>query len=161
MDQQNQNQSDPWGLQQQPQQPQQPQQQQQQQQQQQPQQQQQQQPPQPQQPYGTPAPYQPYGAPPPPPSPYGAPPRPPYGYGLDTSVMTTKQWVVTLLIMMVPCVNLIMLFVWAFGSQGNANRKYYAQAYLIFIGILIAVYIVLMIIFAALGLALFDYLLYW
>ena len=39
-------------------------------------------------------------------------------------VMTTGEWVVTLLLLGIPCVNIIMLFVWAFGN-GNENRKNY------------------------------------
>ena len=40
----------------------------------------------------------------------------------NKSVMTMGEWLVTLLIMIVPCVNIIMMFVWAFGN-GNENRK--------------------------------------
>jgi len=79
------------------------------------------------QPYGTP----PQGAP----NPYGAPPA--YGmppYGEDTSVMTTKDWIVTYLILMIPCVGWIMPFVWAFGS-GNVNRRNWARAVLILVAI--------------------------
>ncbi len=48
----------------------------------------------------------------------------------NKSVMTMGEWVVTLLIMMIPCVNIIMMFVWAFGN-GNENRKNYCRANLI------------------------------
>ena len=49
----------------------------------------------------------------------------------DTSVMQLKDWVITMLLMIIPCVNIVMLFVWAF-STGNLNRKNWARAILIF-----------------------------
>lgn len=48
--------------------------------------------------------------------------------------MTLGDWIITLLIMMVPCVNIVMLFVWGFG-QGNTSRKNYCRAALIFAAI--------------------------
>ena len=48
----------------------------------------------------------------------------------NKSVMTMGEWVVTLLIMMIPCVNIIMMLVWAFGN-GNENRKNFCRANLI------------------------------
>jgi len=65
----------------------------------------------------------------------------------DTSVMRTKDWIVTYLVMMIPCIGFIMMFVWAFGSSGNVNRRNYARAILIIIGIVIALYLVVAIIF--------------
>ncbi len=45
--------------------------------------------------------------------------------------LTLGQWIVTMLVLAIPCVNIIMLFVWGFGN-GNINRKRYCQATLIF-----------------------------
>ena len=119
------------------------------------QQQQQSQQPQQPQPYGqqpTHGTHVPYGAPP---TPYGAPP--PYGMpGHDTSVMTTGDWVKTLLILLIPCVGIIMYFVWAFGSGGNLNRRNYARAYLIMMAIGIALYFILFAIFMAAGFAMLE-----
>lgn len=39
--------------------------------------------------------------------------------------MTLGQWIATLVITCIPCVNIIMLIVWAAGS-GNATRKKWA-----------------------------------
>ena len=82
----------------------------------------------------------------PPPMPPGVPPGhypPPFppptpGYGgnpQDTAVMSTKEWLLTLLVMLIPCVNIIMLFIWAFSGSGNLNRRNYSRAYLIFYAI--------------------------
>ncbi|MCL2365035.1 MAG: hypothetical protein FWC71_10285 [Defluviitaleaceae bacterium] len=78
--------------------------------------------------HGTPS----YGTPPQGTTPYGAPPT--YGmpvYGQDTSVMTTKDWLITYLILLIPCVGWVMPFIWAFGN-GNINRRNWARALLIF-----------------------------
>ncbi|TKI54137.1 hypothetical protein E8L90_00990 [Brevibacillus antibioticus] len=56
-------------------------------------------------------------------------------------VMSVKEWLITFLIMMVPVVNLVMYFVWAFGSEGNLNRKNWAKANLLIIGVCIGLYI--------------------
>lgn len=48
----------------------------------------------------------------------------------NKSVMTFGDWIVTLILGMIPCVGFIMLLVWAFGN-GNENRKNYARALLI------------------------------
>ena len=49
----------------------------------------------------------------------------------DTSVMQLKDWIITMILMIIPCVNIVMVFVWAFGA-GNLNRKNWARAILIF-----------------------------
>ena len=51
-------------------------------------------------------------------------------------------WIGILLLGMVPCVNLIMLFVWAF-SEGKKSRQNYARAALIVTAIVIVLYVVL------------------
>ncbi|NTU22007.1 hypothetical protein HPY28_16905 [Brevibacillus sp. HB1.2] len=56
-------------------------------------------------------------------------------------VMSVKEWLITFLIMMVPVVNLVMYFVWAFGSEGNLNRKNWAKANLLIVGICIGLYL--------------------
>lgn len=47
----------------------------------------------------------------------------------DTSV---SDWIITFLIMIVPIVNFVMLFVWAFGSNTHPSRANWAKASLIF-----------------------------
>ncbi len=46
--------------------------------------------------------------------------------------MTMGKWLLTLLIISIPCVNIIMLLVWAFGNGDYPARKTFAQAYLIY-----------------------------
>lgn len=67
-------------------------------------------------------------------------------------VMKTSEWIVTLLITFIPLVNIIMLFVWGFGSKTNPNKSNWAKAALIWI----AIGIILNLIFGAIfGTALF------
>jgi hypothetical protein len=49
----------------------------------------------------------------------------------QAQVMTVKDWVITLLITFIPFVGFVMLFVWAFGSNENANKSNFAKAALI------------------------------
>ena len=67
----------------------------------------------------------------------------------NTEVMSVGQWVITYLIMMIPCVGIIMTFVWAFSSGGNENRKNYCRAFLIIIGVMIALYLLFWLVFGA------------
>lgn len=46
--------------------------------------------------------------------------------------MTLGDWIITLLVLAIPCVNIIMYFVWGFGQGGNTSRKNYCRAALIF-----------------------------
>ena len=45
--------------------------------------------------------------------------------------------------MMIPLVNLIMMFVWAFSSNTNPNKANYFKAALILFAIVMAIYLVL------------------
>lgn len=47
------------------------------------------------------------------------------------TVMSVKDWIITLLISAIPFVGFIMLFVWAFGSGNNPNKSNWAKAALI------------------------------
>ena len=61
----------------------------------------------------------------------------------QAQVMSTKDWIITLLITFIPVVGFVMLFVWAFGSGENPNKSNYAKAALIWtaIGIVLSVII--------------------
>lgn len=63
------------------------------------------------------------------------------------------EWIITMLIMMVPCVNLIMMFVFAFSSSTKKSKSNYFKAGLIMTGIIFVVYLILVIVLAAVGFA--------
>jgi hypothetical protein len=64
--------------------------------------------------------------------------------------MSVKDWLITLLIMAIPVVGFVMLFVYAFGNDGNENRRNWAKAQLIVMAIVLALVLLGMIIFGSL-----------
>ena len=107
------------------------------------------------QPQGQPVP--PQGQPIPPqgqPIPPQGQPIPPYNYGApvynpqDLEPVSVGTWIGILLLMCIPCVNIILLFVWAFGD-GKESRKNWAKAQLILIAVAIVIYIILIFAFGA------------
>ncbi|MDF2964072.1 MAG: hypothetical protein K0S39_5807 [Paenibacillus sp.] len=78
------------------------------------------------------------------------PPSAPYyqdPYLQQAPVMTIKDWILTFIVSAIPIVNIIMLFVWAFGDNTNPNKKNYAKASLILAAIFIVLYVVFLILF--------------
>ena len=61
----------------------------------------------------------------------------------QAAVVSTKDWVLTYLIMIIPLVNIIMLFVWAFSSTENPNKANWAKARLIWMAIGLVIFAVL------------------
>ena len=91
-----------------------------------------------------------YAPPTPPQQPTYQAPQPQYNPPQSFSDMplSVGEWVVTLLVLAIPCVNLIMLFVWGFGD-GNKSRANYCKATLIWIAIGIGISILLSLILGA------------
>ena len=56
------------------------------------------------------------------------------------------EWMITLLIMMIPCVNIVMMFVWAFGNSKKSKSNYFKES---LVWALIS--IVIMILFMVIG----------
>lgn len=71
-----------------------------------------------------------------------------YG-GMDTSPMSMGDWVLTILALMIPCAGIILYFVWAFGKNGNINRRNYCRAALIIEAVVIVLTILVMFVFGA------------
>lgn len=66
--------------------------------------------------------------------------------------LSLGQWIITLIVLMIPCVGWIMLFVWGFGS-GNVSRKNFCRAQLIVGAVLLVLMIIL---YAIVGVSLFT-----
>lgn len=58
-------------------------------------------------------------------------------------VMSVSEWLITLLLMIIPLVNLILLIVWAVSDSGNRNRTNWARASLIMAAISIGLYLLI------------------
>ena len=54
--------------------------------------------------------------------------------------VSVGEWIVTFLITAIPLVGIILLFVWAFGSNTHPGKANWAKAILIFIGFMFALY---------------------
>jgi len=63
----------------------------------------------------------------------------------DTRPMTVGEWMLTLLVLAIPLVNLVMYLVWALSGAGNVNRRNFCRAsiywFLIILGFSLAVLI--------------------
>lgn len=64
-------------------------------------------------------------------------------------VMSVKDWLITLILMIIPLANIILLFIWAFGDDTNKTRSNWAKATLIMMAITIAFYVFFFAIFGA------------
>ena len=62
-------------------------------------------------------------------------------------VVSVKEWLITNLILMIPLVNIVMMLVWAFGSNTNPNKANYFKAALILFAIVMVIYLVLAVVF--------------
>ena len=63
--------------------------------------------------------------------------------------MSMGDWVLTILALMIPCAGIILYFVWAFGKNGNINRRNYCRAALVIELVIIILSIIVMVIFGA------------
>ncbi|WP_022768690.1 MULTISPECIES: hypothetical protein [unclassified Butyrivibrio] len=70
---------------------------------------------------------------------------PTYGQPEVEPVITVGDWALTILLTWIPCVNIIMLCIWAFGSSTPRTKSNWAKAMLIFV----AISVVLSIIFSS------------
>ena len=64
-----------------------------------------------------------------------------------------SEWLLTFLIGIIPCVNIVMCFVWAFSSTEKKSKSNFFKAYLLAMGILLAFYLLLIIVGVATGIA--------
>ncbi len=72
--------------------------------------------------------------------------------GTYTSV-SVGNWIVTYILLCIPIVNIVLLFVWAFGSNTPESKANWAKAMLLLMLIGIAFYVVLFVVLG--GAALF------
>ena len=61
----------------------------------------------------------------------------------DTRPMSVGEWMLTILILAIPLVNIIMYLVWAFSGTGNINRRHYCRAVVYWFFILLGIYLVI------------------
>ena len=83
---------------------------------------------------------------------YEAPVQPqvqtPIGQDLEEPV-SVGEWMIAMLLMIIPCVNIVLMFVWAFSSSEKKSKSNYFKASLIWAGIGIVLWIVFVILMSA------------
>ena len=62
--------------------------------------------------------------------------------------VTFGDWMLSLLLMMIPCVNIVMMFVYAFGN-GQKSKSNFFKAYLVWMLISIVLSVIIIAIFGA------------
>ena len=62
-------------------------------------------------------------------------------------IVSLGKWIGTMLLSMIPIVNIILIIVWAVNKAENPNRRNWALAMLILWVVLIAIYAILFIVF--------------
>lgn len=72
-----------------------------------------------------------------------------YSTTRQPEVLSVGNWMLTILIAIIPVVNFIMFFVWAFGDNTNPNKANWAKAQLLWILIAIVFYGLLALIFGS------------
>lgn len=65
----------------------------------------------------------------------------------NQEVISLKEWIITLLIMVIPIVNIVMLFVWAFSDNTPKSKSNWAKAKLVIMLLSFLLTIVLLILF--------------
>ncbi len=65
--------------------------------------------------------------------------------------VTLKEWIVTLLITVIPVVNVIMYFVWAFSENTKSSKANWAKATIILFAALVAIYILVFVVIMGIG----------
>ena len=76
-------------------------------------------------------------------SPYNTPQSPAAAMGNQAPVLSLGDWIITLIVLAIPLVNLVMLFVWGFGSKTNPNKANFCKAYLVIMAVFLVLYILL------------------
>ncbi|MGB2693262.1 MAG: hypothetical protein WBB48_08505 [Thermodesulfobacteriota bacterium] len=61
-----------------------------------------------------------------------APPMGTPAAAIQDKPLSVKDWLITIVVLMIPFIGLIFLLYWALSNSSNINRKNYCVAYIIF-----------------------------
>lgn len=67
--------------------------------------------------------------------------------GETAPVLSLKEWVISLIISVIPLIGIVMLLIWAFSDNINPNKKNWARGMLIMYVIGIALYFLFILLF--------------
>jgi len=77
-----------------------------------------------------------------------------------TEIVTVGEWFIAMLLTIIPLVNIILLFVWAFGSNTKMSKSNWAKAQLIWMAIGFIIIILFGILFFTFFAGIINYLKY-
>lgn len=69
----------------------------------------------------------------------------------EYDVLSVGQWLVTLLLLSIPLVNIVLLLVWAFGGSAHPTRRNYSRASLLLFAIIVGFALLLVLLGVVLG----------
>ncbi len=70
-----------------------------------------------------------------------------YPMGVDMSeTVTMGEWLTAMLLMSIPCVNVVLMLIWAFGGGTKKSKANFFKAELILVGIYLVLYLFLVVI---------------
>ncbi len=76
----------------------------------------------------------------------------------DNAPISLGEWILILLLMSIPCVNIILCIVWGFGKQGNITKRNFCRAQLIFVAIGAALSLIMVfVMMAVIGIGSYSY----
>jgi len=81
---------------------------------------------------------------------YAQPVTPQSYEGLEEPV-SKGEWAICYFLMMIPCVGIIMMFVWAFSKTEKKSKSNFFKVQLIFVGVIFVLYFLLAIFGLAMG----------
>mgnify|MGYP001202749524 CR=1 FL=1 len=74
----------------------------------------------------------------------------------NEKVVSTGEWVASKFILLIPIVNIIFLFIWAFNKEENKNKSNWAKATLIVYILRIFIYAFIILMFFSFFMTLFN-----
>jgi heme/copper-type cytochrome/quinol oxidase subunit 2 len=74
----------------------------------------------------------------------------------NVPVVSTGEWVASKFLLLIPIVNIIFLFVWAFNKSENKNKSNWAKATLIVYVLRVFIYILIILMFFSFFASLFN-----
>ena len=74
----------------------------------------------------------------------------------NTPIVSTGEWVASKFLLLIPVVNIIFLFIWAFNKAENKNKSNWAKATLIVYILRVFIYMIIIIMFFSFFMSLFN-----
>jgi len=74
----------------------------------------------------------------------------------NDKIISTGEWVASKFLLLIPVVNIIFLFIWAFNKTENRNKSNWAKATLIIYVLRVFIYMLIILMFFSFFMSLFN-----